>query len=344
MISVVKIFKILLLLCSLLLAGCFVNEAQDPVHEFKGDVFGSYYIVKYRGDLDPEVFRSELNSFFSDFNNEFSTYQKNSVISQFNQAHENRPMKVSARFIQMLKLAHQFYLETQGAFDPTLGPVIKLWGFGGGDHKKTPSKEEIKEAISRMGFKSLKWDERTLTVWKTKSGLELDINAFAPGWVCDLLSEFLISKGVKDFMVDLSGEIVFKGTKTKEHSWVAGIEKPSLSRAQGVQVAFKAQDMSLSTSGNYRQFFNEKGQRRSHLIDPRTGAPVIHSISSASVIGQTGAQADAWSTALMILGTEGMVLAEKYGMKVLLLDALGPDSFEEVVSPSMSRFIQLNKL
>lgn len=345
MISGAKIFKFLLLTCSLLLAGCFVNSDQKPVlHVLQGDVFGSYYIVKYRGNLPPENFQPELDQFFSEFNNEFSTYQKNSVISEFNRSRANAPLKVSPRFIEMLKLSQKFYKDTEGAFDPTLGPVIKLWGFGGGERKQTPSANDLKKAMEQVGFEFIKWDENDLTVWKTKDFLQLDINAFAPGWVCDLIGEILFKKGITNYMVDLSGEILFKGTKAPEVSWVAGIEKPSLKHAQGVQQAFKIQDLAISTSGNYRQFFSDQGVRKSHIIDPRTGRPVTHTISSASVITTSGAAADAWSTAMMVLGSQGIALSEKNGIKVLLLDAKKPNLFDEIYSPSMSRFIKAHQL
>jgi thiamine biosynthesis lipoprotein len=145
-------------------------------------------------------------------------------------------------------------------------------------------------------------------------------------------------------MVDISGEILFKGTKSKEIEWVGAIEKPSPNRAQGVHLAFKIRDLAIATSGNYRQFFNENGQRKSHIIDPRTGGPVAHSISSASVIAKSAASADAWGTALMVLGTLGVAKAEKHGIKVLLLEAEGPEQFKEIVSDSMNKFIVGHRL
>ncbi len=345
MISGAKILRFLLFMSSLLLAGCFFKSDTKPdLHVLQGDVFGSYYIIKYRGDLDPARFQIELDSFFSEFNNEFSTYQKNSIISEFNRSRANSPMKVSIRFIEMLKLAQKFHTDSNGAFDPTLGPVIKLWGFGGGEKKQSPDQKTLSKAMDQVGFQFVQWDEKALTVWKTRDLLQLDINAFAPGWVGDLIGAVLISKGIKHFMVDLSGEILFRGTKEEKVPWVAGIEKPTLKRAESVQIAFQMHDQAISTSGNYRQFFDDHGVKRSHIIDPRTGKPVKHSISSASVIAKTAAEADAWSTTMMVLGTEGIALSEKNGIKVLLLNATKPNLFDEIVSPSMKRFIEAHRL
>ncbi len=345
MISVVKFLKLSFLMCSLLLAGCFFKKEQSPeIHSLQGEIFGAYYIVKYRGDLNPQDFQKDLSKFFDEFNLEFSTYRPDSVVSAFNQAPANKVIKVSPRFIEMLKLSQKFYQETEGAFDPTLGPVIKLWGFGGGASKKIPSQVELKKAQALTGFDSIKWDEEKRTVWKTKNGLQLDLNAIAPGWVCDLIGEMLILKGIENYMVDLSGEIYFKGTKGPGNSWVAGIERPTSGAQKNVQLAFKIQDLAISTSGNYRQFFDANGERKSHIIDPRTTRPVTHTISSASVIASTGIASDIWSTALMVLGKEGIELAEKNGIKVLLLEAKKENLFNEILSPSMESFLKSNQL
>lgn len=322
--------------------SCQRQDSASEIKELRGDVFGSYFIIKYRGDLPAEKFREDLNVFFDEFNKEFSTYQQDSVISSFNRAPKATKLQVSTRFIEMLNLAKTFYEETEGAFDPTLGPVIKAWGFGGG--KKKASDEEIRKAMKKVGFQHIKWDEKKNEVWKTLDGLQLDVNAFAPGWAADLIGEMFIERKVTNFMIDISGEILFRGMKDENHPWIAGIEKPSPKHGASVHLAFKMKDLALATSGNYRQFFDENGQRKSHIIDPRTGEPVSHSISSASVIADSAASADAWGTALMVLGTDGLALSEKHGKKVLLLKAVGPDQFEEITSDSMKAFLKAQQL
>lgn len=341
MISAANLKNIFLLICSLLLAGCFRNERQIELKELKGEIFGSYYLIKYRGNLETSELQLELNDFFKSFNDEFSTYQPDSVISKFNQFSRNSKFTVSSRFIDMLKMIQKFHSETEGAFDPTLAPVIKAWGFGGGKGKK--SEPEIKEAFKKTGFKYVKWDEEKKLIWKEMDGIELDVNAFAPGWAADLIGEILHKHHIYNYMVDISGEILFKGMKTDKDSWIGGIETPSKEYAQGIQKAFRMKDLSMATSGNYRQFFDENGKRRSHIIDPRTGKPVEHKISSATVIANSTASADAWSTAMMVLGPLGVELCEKYGMKVLLLEAKKLNEFQEIKSHSMDEFIKFNR-
>jgi FAD:protein FMN transferase len=340
----VNIFKTFFLVCSLLLAGCLRNEQQVEIKELKGEIFGSYYLVKYNGDLDKNKFAQELADFFKDFNNQFSTYQSSSVISQFNRLPKNSKLKVSPLFIEMLLLSQKFHQETEGAFDPTLGPIIKLWGFGGGKSNKAPSEAELKAALTKLGFSNIKWDDKSLQVWKEIDGLELDVNAFAPGWAADLIGKLLRKHKIENFMVDISGEILFSGMKDNKNYWIGGIETPSKEYAQGVHLALKMKNQALATSGSYRQYFDQNGVRKSHIIDPRTGRPVTHSVSSASVVAESAASADVWGTAMMVLGPEGLAISEKNDIKVLLLQAKKPDVFEELISKSMQQFIEAHKL
>lgn len=335
----------LISLCSLFLTGCFFSkENKTDIKEIRGEVFGSFYIVKYRGDLETSEFSQELDTFFKKFNDEFSTYQADSLISKFNQSASQIKIKTSHRFIEMLKFSQELFNQTQGAFDPTLRPVIKLWGFGGGEKKGAPSEASLKVAREKVGFNLVKWDESSLEVWKVREGVELDLNAHAPGWAADLMGKMLEQHQIHNYMVDISGELILKGEKAPGREWVVGIETPSKDYAQGVQLALKLKDQAIATSGNYRQFFNDKGERKSHIIDPRTGRPVAHQITSASVIASTAAIADAWSTAIMVLGQEGIKLAEKNGIKVYLLEAIKPGEYRPIISPSMETFIQKARL
>jgi FAD:protein FMN transferase len=336
------------LISGLSLTGCFFSEQKitpQHVQELSGEVFGSYYSIKYVSkDLPAAQFKEELGSFFNSFNDEFSTYLPHSVVSKLNLAAANTQIDVSERFIEMLGLAKNLHQETEGAFDPTISPVVKAWGFGGGAEKKVPSTEDLKEASAKVGMNLIQWDSRTKKAWKTKDGVMLDLNAFAPGWAADLIGNILEKKGIHHFMVDISGEILIKGEKAQENPWIIGIEKPSESPGKGVQLALRMENGAIATSGDYRQFFDAEGGRKSHIIDPRTGSPVEHRISSATAITSSAARADAWGTAMMVLGKKGMELAEKHNVKVYLLEAEGLGEFEHIMSPGMVDYLKKNQL
>lgn len=337
---------ILLLLTSLFLTGCFFfnQNNQKTINEIKGEVFGSYYVIKYAGDLDKMKFEKVLSSFFVEFNQEFSTYQKDSVVSTFNTLKANEKLKVSHRFIEMFKLIKKLHLDTEGAFDPTFAPVIKLWGFGGAQKRRIPTDNEIKSALQKTGMKHIFYDEAKLEVWKNKSELSLDLNAFAPGWAADLIGLLLENYEIKNYMIDISGEIIAKGEKSPNIPWIIGIEKPSLKHAEGIQIALKLSDESISTSGNYRQFFDQNGKRINHILNPKTGKPVNHSICSASVISKDGISADAWSTAMMVLGEGGIKLAENKGLRVYLIKYQKEGKYTEISSRSMDEYLKSNKI
>lgn len=339
-----NLFRGFFLFSLLLFSACM---GRDPViHTIKGDIFGSYYIVKWSGDADMQEIQFEINELFEGLNNEFSNYQNDSVVSRFNNLKAHQKMSVSARFIQMLEFCKRVHQESAGAFDPTLRPVIKLWGFGGGAKKvnKAPSQEEIKTALTKVGFRNILWDKEKLEVWKIVDDVGIDTNAFVPGWAADLIGEILQQQKIANFMVDISGELLVKGQKSPGNAWVIGIEKPVKEKGAAIQVALKIRDLSIATSGNYRQFFEENGLRRSHIIDPRTGRPVEHQIASATVIGKSALETDAWGTALMVLGPEGIQLADQLGLKVMLLEAVKPNEYKEISNKFMKDYIQHNQV
>lgn len=339
-------FLVFSVLCMhLLLSGCMPQKKASPIlKELSGSVFGSTYSIKYLGDLDPEVWKKELEIFFKEFNDEFSTYQKTSTISALNEAPSSKKIKVSAKFIQMLELSKTLYEDTKGAFDPTLEPILKVWGFSGEGKPKRPSDVEISTARAKVGFHFIKWDSDSQMVWKTKNGVSLNLNAFAPGWAADLLGSEMEKKGINNFMIDIGGEILTKGNKGENLPWVIGIEEPSDQLGHQIRTAVKMSAGSIATSGNYRQYFNDKGEKKSHIIDPRTGMPVAHQISSATIISQTAAEADAWGTAMMVLGDEGLKIAEQKGIHVLMLKAESPNKFTSLFSSTMKEYLLKNQI
>ena len=336
--------RFLILLSALMFLSCEAQKAPAvQVQELSGSIFGSSYSIKYIGDLNPQQFKNDLDVFFKNFNSEFSTYQSDSTISSLNQAGEQVRLKVTPRFIAMLKLAKRLHEQTDGAFDPTLGPIISAWGFGGKGTPKTPEAGVLDEARKHVGIEKIFWDEAKLEAWKSDALVTLNLNAFAPGWAADLIGEEFLLKGVTNFMVDIGGEILVKGKKG-DASWLIGIEEPSEAPGQKLHLALKISNLSIATSGDYRQFFNEAGTRRSHIIDPRTGQPVTHQISSVTVLASSAAEADAWGTALMVLGEAGLPLAEKLGHKIYMLKALGPNKFTSILSSGMQDYLKDHRL
>ena len=195
--------------------------------------------------------------------------------------------------------------ETDGAFDITVAPLANAWGFG---FKKRafPDSAMIDSLLEITGYTKVALSEKGKVV-KQDARMMLSCSAVAKGYAVDVIAQFLAKKGIKNFMVDIGGEIVARGENPKKSSWRIGINKPvddSLSINQELQTVLNVSDVGIATSGNYRNFYYKDGKKYAHTIDPRTGYPVQHNILSATVVAKDCMSADAYATAFMVMGLE----------------------------------------
>jgi thiamine biosynthesis lipoprotein len=195
---------------------------------------------------------------------------------------------------------------TEGSFDITIAPLIKAWGFSGGEHKQNVNVDSL---MNYIGYERLKANipGQALSKYALPKGYEIDVNAIAQGYTVDLVANFLLGQGVENFLVEIGGEVICKGTNVNGRKWRIGIEQPQEERIAGqFQTIVQLDTMALATSGNYRKFWvDETGQKVVHTIDPQTGQPVISNLLSASVIAPSGMLADALATACMVEGVVG---------------------------------------
>jgi FAD:protein FMN transferase len=340
-------FKVTRLASLFILLGLTACNRNAPLPEspitLEGYAFGSTYTLKYFGTAEATALKKKVEQFLQEFDQEFSTYRPDSIITRFNQIQPGLHLKVSSRFIAMLKLAKALHIETGGAFDPSLGKSIQLWGFGGSERKTIPTRHELAIAKSNSKMDMIAWDEANHEVWKTQT-VVLDVNAFAPGWAADLLGQQLKQQGLNDFMVDISGEILFQGKRPDGSDWIGGIETPNEKNAGKVHLAFRISNQALATSGNYRQFRMQNGKKKSHILSPETHQPIENNIASASVIADSAARADAWSTAMMVKGEKGIEDAKKAGVKAYLILLHEDGSLKPLMNPSMKEFLQSNQI
>jgi thiamine biosynthesis lipoprotein len=201
------------------------------------------------------------------------------------------------------------------AFDPTVAPLVDLWGFGPKvSTVPSPGDKRIGAALGATGHAHLMVKETRTAVRKSRAGLAVDLSGIAKGFAVDRVTEFLARAGVEHFLVDIGGDMRARRASPAQATWRIGIERP----AAGLRTAHRVIDIgdgAVATSGDYRNFFEADGLRYSHIIDPRTGAPVNHGLASVTVIAASTEEADAWSTALMVLGPEaGAALAERRGL------------------------------
>jgi thiamine biosynthesis lipoprotein len=301
-----KLRFLLIVLLALTIQSCRNSSSKYIYNE--GFVYGTIYHFVYESPQGKD-FQEAIKEKLNEYNLMFSTFDKESIISKVN---DNREVKPTPEFIACFNRALEISEITGGAFDITAGPMVNAWGFGPEDKKKM-TQEKIDSLIEITGFKKIRLEDAKIV--KEIPEMKLDMSAIAKGYTCDLIAEFLIKEGCKNYMVDIGGEIVAKGQNEKGKVWSIGISLPDenaffASTDYGAIVHLP--EHALATSGNYRNFYVEDGKKYAHTIDPKTGYPVQHSLLSATVLANNCMTADAYATAFMVLGLEkGIEIAGK---------------------------------
>ena len=254
-----------------------IRQQRDmPYQHNEGFIFGTVYHATYQydKDLNKEII-AELNK----VDNEFSMFNKHSTVTAFNQG---KTIEANKMFMQVLTLSQTINKETDDAFDITVAPLVNAWGFGF-KHQQLPDRQQV------------------------DSLLMLDFSAIAKGYGSDAVAIVMRRHDIKNYMIEIGGEVITSGLSEKRLPWKIGVTKPSddsLNTKQELQTVLNVTDKGMATSGNYRNFYYNKGKKLAHTIDPRTGYPVQHSLLSATVLAKSCAEADGYATAFMVLGIE----------------------------------------
>ncbi len=260
------------------------------------------------GTLSQKEIQQQLDSWESIL----SHWQDNSAISRFNTSSSTDWVAVPAELVEVVELAQQIGNDTDHALDITLAPLIDLWGFGAPGRRETPpSDAEIASAKAQCGWQHLHTRHYPPALRKDIPGLRINVSAVAEGWALDHLAQHLKAVGATRFLLEIGGEVLAQG------EWRVGIQTPAAPPGESAQTLL-LKDQAITTSGVYRQHFSAGGKEYAHVLDPRTGRPIEHSLASVSVIHPSASQADGFDTALLILGPmEGRQLAEKLGLHVV---------------------------
>ena len=302
----ISIFPVIFLTLSL--ASC---SPQPEYAELNGLTQGTTYhiVVEKIPGLDVMTLRQDIEKLFTEIDNSLSIYNDSSVISAIN---ANRSDLTDTLFREVFRDAVEVSEESGGLFDITIGPLVKSWGFGPDAMKRfNPSMLDSLLALVGMDKVRLEGDR----IIKADPDMFIDVNAIAQGYTVDLVADLIVSRGIKQCLAEVGGEVRTVGDKNGM-GWKVGIDTPAdgnYTPGADIQARIRLDDRALATSGNYRKFFVENGVKYSHTIDPRTGYPVKHTLLSATIIAPTGAVADAWATACMVGGKdEAISFIEKY--------------------------------
>lgn len=332
-----SIFRIVFLLF-LIVGSIYIIRQQNtmPYQHNTGQIFGTTYHITYQSDKD---LHREILQRLQLVDQTFSTFNDESIISKINR---NEPVKLNQMFIEVFDLAKTVSKDTHGAFDITVAPLVNVWGFG--FKSGTPPTKAVIDSLCHLtGYEKVKLIGSK--VRKQDPRIMLDCSAIAKGYGSDVVAQYLRSRDVENFMIEIGGEIVVQGNSDKRLPWKIGVTKPTDDFTQvnnELQTVLNVTNTAMATSGNYRRFYYKNGKKYAHTIDPKTGYPVQHNILSATVLANTCAKADAYATSFMVLGLEKtqQVLQHHPDLMVYLIYADGQGKNKVWYSPSLKKAIQ----
>ncbi|MFN4299397.1 MAG: FAD:protein FMN transferase [Thermaurantimonas sp.] len=293
-----SLFKLIFLL-TFMIQACQPKVGEEVMRINRGKAQGTTYNIQYI-TIQGTDYQREIDSIFAFVDQEMSTYVPSSTISRLN-AGEVTP--IETHFYNVLKLSDKIYQMTDGLFDITVYPLVQLWKIEDPNFTGAIDSSKVDSVLNFIGFSKIAYDSTSV---KLPAGMKLDLNAIAQGYTVDVIAEFLESKGIQNYMVEVGGEVRCKGKNINNKIWLIGIEKPvDDPNNQKFQTVVKLKDKSLATSGSYRKYRTlPNGSRLSHTINPKTGYPTNHNLLSVSVMADDCATADGLATALLVMGLQ----------------------------------------
>jgi FAD:protein FMN transferase len=294
--------RVLLILLIIFSLSSSCKEKKAVIMNFSGFTQGSTYSIVYDNNINinPVELKSRVEKILHNFDMSLSNYMDSSLISRLNR---NEDVVPDTFFTEIFKKSVQISKMTNGAFDISIGPLVKAWGFGP-DARKNFSESKRDSLMKLVGMDKVSIKNGRLI--KSNPGIYLDVNAIAPGFSVDIICRFFDDLGIKNYLVEIGGELKGKGTKAGAQ-WRIGIDKPednNMTPGKTLQAIIKIGNKAVATSGNYRKFYIENGIKYAHHIDPKTGYPTKNNLLSATIMADECAIADGIGTACMVMGTE----------------------------------------
>ena len=310
--KITKFFLVSILI--LLNTSCF-NSKKDGF-KINGKTMGTYYIINVVDppkNISKEKLKIEVFNTLKEINKKLSNWDNSSEVNFFNKSKTLLPISVSEDLFNVIRASNLIHIKSEGFFDITIDPLIELWGFGyTNKKKKVPSDIEIKNALKLVDqSKVLQLNPEDLSITKSNQDVTVNLSSIAKGYGIDIIGKKLKKLGIKNYLIDIGGDILTKGQNTIDKDWVIGIENPNLNKRL-IKEIVNITDKGIATSGDYKNFYEENGVQYSHILNPNSGKPIIHNTKSVTIIHENAMMADGWATALLALGsTKGLEIAEK---------------------------------
>lgn len=320
----------------LLLVACHTSKSK--YFKISGFAQGTTYHITYENSNN-EDYSADIDSILKAFDKSLSIYDSTSIISRIN--NDESGVEADEWFIDVFKKSAEVNAISGGAFDITVGPVVRAWGFSNGPIAKHDT-AYIDSLLQYVGMEKVKLEGRKVV--KKFPGVKLDVNALAQGYSVDVVCDFFKSKGIRNYLVEIGGEVRGKGTNASNKYWHIGIDRPAdgnMMPGNELQAIIEINNKSLATSGNYRKFFVENGVKYSHTIDPKTGFPARNTLLSATVVCNDCITADALATSFMVLGVEKSkeILSKLNGIEVYFVYSNPQGEYEVFFSEGMKKMI-----
>lgn len=337
--NVARRYLLFLLLC---LAACGPRGPQE--YAFEGRAMGTTYTVKLVAESPLEAAETDrlaevIFAAIEDVNSRMSTYREDSELSRFNQLKTDEPFPVSAETLMVLLEAQRIGALSDRAYDITVGPLVNLWGFGPGLRANDISDEAIEAARASVGWEMIEIDAAASTIRKLHPDVYVDLSSIAKGYGSDQVAAALDAAGYGRYLVELGGEMRAYGLNIDGAPWRVAVERP-VENERAIERVVPLENLSMATSGDYRNFYDADGERISHTIDPRTGRPVRGRVAAVTVIDPSCMTADGWATALTALGEdEGFAIAERENLPVLFQLRRDDGTFEQKPTSAFRRFM-----
>jgi thiamine biosynthesis lipoprotein len=329
--------KILIILIStILILGC--KHSHYPYTKISGFAQGTTYHITYENKTDKN-YKNQIDSILNDFDESLSEYVPSSIISKINRNDPN--VKIDKHFKIVFNKSKEITNNSEGTFDITVGPLVNAWGFGP-EKKAKINRALIDSLLQFIGMNKVRIEGDKLI--KEKPGIKIDVNAIAQGYSVDVVCEFFEKERIKNYLVEIGGELKAKGKNPKGHLWRVGIDKPvegNDAPGESIQAILEFTNKAMSTSGNYRKFYIENGVKYAHHIDPHTGYPTRNNLLSVTIIADDCITADGNATACLVMGLEK---TRKYLQKHKELDAFlvysdENGNFKTEYTPSVKKWL-----
>ncbi|HEY8158559.1 MAG TPA: FAD:protein FMN transferase [Methylobacter sp.] len=309
------------------LASC----SKPTIQKLEGPAQGTTYHISYWSEapVDTKDIKASVENEFAVIDKLLSNYRPDSTIEAFNSAENTDSQEVGGEIVSLVKTAQVVHQASQGCYDLTIKPLFDLWGFRR-DSLTIPQDSVIRTTLKQIGMEKLEVVDET-HLRKKQADLKVDLSSIAQGYSVERISKVLEQKGITDYLVEIGGELKTNGHKPGLQPWRIAVERPLPEERTMHKIVTMPKDtpMAVMTSGTYRHYFDDHGQRYSHILDARNGRPVSHNLVSVTVLIADPAVADAWSTALLCLGPkDGMAAANAAKIPALFIELQGADLTE----------------